>query len=120
MKKKKQYILKNTKGEVIAHDIKMAENMTSRILGLMFSKDLPNCDGLLISPCNSIHTFFMNYSIDVLFLSKDFKCVKVIYDLAPWKMTWMYFRASHVLEMKAGTMPKGIIKDEKFEALCIN
>lgn len=113
-------ILKNYKGDVIAQNVKMAKTMKERILGLMFSRELPSCDALLISPCNSIHTFFMNYSIDVIFLDKEMKCVKVIYDLRPWKMTWMYFRAVHVLEMKAGTLKKGILKDEKFEALCIN
>jgi uncharacterized membrane protein (UPF0127 family) len=86
----------------------------------MFSSELPNCDGFLISPCNSIHTFFMLYKIDILFLDKDFTIVKVVYDLSPWRMTWIYFSSYQVLEMKAGTMKKNMKKGEKLEAICIN
>jgi uncharacterized membrane protein (UPF0127 family) len=111
-------ILKN--GEVVSHKMVTATNIFSRMLGLMFSAELPNCDGFLISPCNSIHTFFMRYPLDVLFLDKNFKIVKVIYGLSPWRMTWIYFKSSHVLEMKAGTMKKGLNAGETLEAICIN
>jgi uncharacterized membrane protein (UPF0127 family) len=97
-----------------------ATNFYSRMLGLMFSTDLPGCDGFLISPCNSIHTFFMCYSLDILFLDKDFKIVKAIYGLAPWRMTWIYFKSKHVLEMKAGTMKNGLNAGDRLEAICIN
>lgn len=75
----KKYKLVQSSGEVISHEMVTATNIFSRMLGLMFSKDLPACDGFLISPCNSIHTFFMRYSLGVMFLDKNFKIVKVIY-----------------------------------------
>lgn len=116
----KVYKLIQGNGEVVSHKMVTATNIFSRMIGLMFSVDLPSCDGFLISPCNSIHTFFMRYSLDVLFLDKDFKIVKVIYGLSPWRLTWIYFRSSHVLEMKAGTMKKGLNAGEKLEAICIS
>lgn len=116
----KIYKLVAKDGAVISHKMVTATNTFSRMLGLMFSEKLPDCDGFLISPCNSIHTFFMRYSLDVLFLDKNFKIVKVIYDLTPWKMTWIYFKSRHVLEMKAGTMKKGLNAGETLEAICIN
>lgn len=116
----KIYKLTHQSGEVICHKMKLASNIFSRMLGLMFSPGLPDCDGFLISPCNSIHTFFMRYSLDVLFLDRDFKIVKALYDLSPWRMTWIYFSSRHVLEMKAGTMKKGLIPGESLEAICIN
>ncbi len=100
--KLKQVMREN--GEIICSKLKLAETMDERMLGLMFKKDMPDCDGLLISPCNSIHTFFMRMHIDVVFLTKDFKVVKVFYNLKPWRMTSLYFRSKHVLEMKAGTL----------------
>ena len=106
-------------GEVVSHKMRVARNIFSRMLGLMFSVDLPDCDGFLISPCNSIHTFFMRYSLDVLFLDNDFKIVKAIYGLSPWRMTWVYFKSRHVLEMRAGTMNKGLKTGEMLEAICI-
>jgi uncharacterized membrane protein (UPF0127 family) len=116
----KMHNLKDQHGKFICKKMVTAANSFERMKGLMFSTELPDCDGFLIAPCNSIHTFFMLYNIDVLFLDKNFKAVKVIYNLSPWKMTWMYFKAHQVLEMKAGTMEKDIKIGDKFEAVCIN
>lgn len=116
----KIYKLIQKNGEVICHKMVTAQNIFSRMMGLMFSAELPDCDGFLISPCNSIHTFFMRYSLDILFLDKNFKIVKAIYGLSPWRMTWIYLKSSHVLEMKAGTMKKGLNAGETLEAICIN
>lgn len=98
----------------------VAKDMLLRIKGLMFSEELPDCDGLLIVPCNSIHTFFMRYPLDIIFLDKNFKVIKIIYDLSPWRMTWMYLRSHQVLEMKAGTLSKNLSPGETLEAICIN
>lgn len=86
----------------------------------MFSKKLPDCDGFLIKPCNSIHTFFMHYPIDVVFLDKNYKVVKIIYNLNPWRMTLVYLNSHQVLEMKAGTLNKNLTEGEIVEAICIN
>ena len=114
------YKLTTLGGEVICHKMILAEDLFSRLKGLMFSAELPGCDGFLIRPCNSIHTFFMRYALDVIFLDDDFKIVKVLYGLRPWKMTWMYWRSTQVLEMKAGTLKKELHPGEKLEAVCIN
>jgi uncharacterized membrane protein (UPF0127 family) len=116
----KKYILKNHKGEVICQKMIVASRILERMKGLMFSVELPDCDGFLITPCNSIHTFFMLYKLDVLFLDKNFTVVKAIYDLSPWRVTWIYLRAHQVLEMKAGSMNKNIKVGDKLEAICIS
>lgn len=113
-------IIKDSKGEMICENAKMADNILTRLLGLMFTRDLPFGEGLLIRPCNSIHTFFMNYSLDIVFLDRKFCVVKVIYDMKPWRISWVYFKAHQVLEMKAGKLKNGIAVGEKFEVLCIN
>lgn len=116
----KTYEVKLSNGEVICRKMIVASGLIERMKGLMFSEGLPDCDGFLIKPCNSIHTFFMRYPLDVIFLDKDFKVVKVMYDLAPWRMTSIYFKASQVLEMKAGTLKKNLGSGDKLEALCIS
>jgi uncharacterized membrane protein (UPF0127 family) len=116
----KIYQLKTTKGETLCHKMIVANTMLSRMKGLMFAADLPDCDGLLLKPGNSIHTFFMLFSLDVVFLDKNFKIVKIIYDMTPWKMTRMYFKSHQVLEMKAGTLKKNLNVGEMLEAVCIN
>lgn len=112
--------IKNQKGEVIAAKVKLANSFLTRLKGLMFSNDLPDCDGLLISPCNSIHTFFMNYSLDIIYMTKDFEVVKVIKNIKPWRMTRMYLKAFQVLEMKSGSLKIDLSQGEKLEAVCIN
>lgn len=116
----KIYQLKTSAGEIICHKMIVANQIFLRMKGLMFSSGLPDCDGFLIGPCNSIHTFFMLYPLDIIFLDKNFKIVKVIYDLAPWRMTWIYFRSHQVLEMKAGSLRKDLKPGEMLEAICIN
>lgn len=116
----KKYILKNNFGEIICEKMLVANKILDRMKGLMFSEELPDCDGFLIAPCNSIHTFFMLYNLDILFLDKNFKVIKAIYNLSPWKMTWIYLKANQVLEMKAGTLKKDIKTGDQLEAICIN
>jgi uncharacterized membrane protein (UPF0127 family) len=114
-------ILKVKKGEeVVAEKVGLADTFRLRLLGLMFSKDLGDRDGLLIEPCNSIHTFFMNYKIDVVFLNRDNKVVKVFKNLKPWRMTRMYFSASKVLEMMGGSLMTELNPGDQLEIECIS
>ena len=116
----KIYQLKTASGELICKKMILANTMFSRMKGLMFATELPECDGLLLRPGNSIHTFFMLISLDVIFLDKNLKVVKVFYDLRPWRMTRIYFKAHQVLEMKAGTLRKNVNVGDTLEAICIN
>ncbi len=116
----KIYKLKTANGDVLCEKMLVANTALTRMKGLMFSTELPGCDGLLFAPANSIHTFFMRYALDVLFLDKNFKIVKIVYDMTPWKMTLIYFRSYQVLEMRAGTLKKNLNVGEKLEAICIS
>ena len=84
----------------------------------MFSKDLGEVNGLVIDSCRSIHTFFMNYEIDVVFLSKSNEAVKVIRKIRPWRMTGFYFKAAKVLEVKGGSLPSEISEGDRLELIC--
>ena len=109
------------KGEsVIAAKVDHANNIFTRMKGLMFSKSLGDFDGLLITPCNSIHTFFMKYPIDVVFLTKDYKVVKACRNVKPWRMTGIYFGACQVLEMNAGELSQDLEPGDQLEVICIN
>lgn len=116
----KIYKVKTSSGEILCHKMTIANNIFDRMKGLMFSKELPECDGFLIRPCNSIHTFFMRYPLDIVFLDKNFKVIKVLYNLKPWRMTWVYLKSFQVLEMKAGTLTKNLNQGETLEAVCLS
>lgn len=93
-------------GAEIANEITIAHSFFKRLKGLMFSKSLPEGHGLHIQPCRSIHTFFMNYPIDVLYLNKDFEIVGLDENLQPSKVGQLYKNGYSVLELTAGTIHK--------------
>ncbi len=99
------------------NNVKIADDLISRIIGLMFKRTLVGMNGLLIKPCNSIHTFFMFMDLDVLFLSSSGEIIKIIRGMKPWRMSWIYFRASQVLEVKAGSLPSEIKHGMKVEVI---
>lgn len=91
--------------KLISNQIILADSFYHRLLGLMFKGKIEDGDGLLISPCNSIHTFFMKYPLDIVFIGHKNQVVKIIRNLKPWKMTWIYFKAIKTLELPAGKLP---------------
>jgi uncharacterized protein len=95
-----------TNGAELANHVSTADTFFRRLKGLMFTESLPAGHGLLIQPCQSIHTFFMNYSIDVLYLSKDLEIVGLDETIKPAKVGKFQKRAVSVLELPAGTIRK--------------
>lgn len=106
---------------VLCKNMKRAESIEDRMLGLMFKKTIhEGFDGLLIKPCKSIHTFFMKFPIDVLFIDKQFKVVKIIREMKPWRISGLYFRSEQVLEMYSKTIPDNLTVGDQLEVICIN
>jgi uncharacterized membrane protein (UPF0127 family) len=95
-----------TNGAELANHVSSANTFFKRLKGLMFTKSLPEGHGLLIQPCQSIHTYFMNYSIDVLYLSKDLEIVGLDETIKPATVGKYQKRAYSVLELPAGTIRK--------------
>jgi uncharacterized membrane protein (UPF0127 family) len=69
--------------------------------GLLGRKRLPRGHGLLIKPTWSIHTMFMRFPIDVVFLDRDRTVVRVVHALRPWRVAGAR-RAVAALELAAG------------------
>ena len=109
------------KNIILGEKIFIASNFFERLKGLMFDKKLgADFDGMLIKNCNSIHTFFMNYKIDVLFLNKNLEVIKIIREIKPWRITKIYFSASQVLELKGGSLSSKMIEGDLLKEVCIN
>jgi uncharacterized protein len=83
----------------------IADNFFSRMRGLLGRRDLPDDECLLIRPAGSIHTFFMRFPIDVLFLDRELQVLAVSSDLGPWRMAGQR-GARVVVEMAAGQASK--------------
>ncbi len=79
-----------------------ATGLCHRTKGLLGSKSISQDEGLLILNCNSVHTFFMAYPIDVCFLDHTFKVVRKVDALNPFRLSPWVFKAKHVLEASSG------------------
>lgn len=105
---------------IIADEVKVAETFLDRLVGLMFKSEMVGFNALLIKDCRSIHTFFMKYDIDVVFLDREMKVKKIIRKMRPWRMSWIYFTSSQVLEMRAGELSVELSEGDKLEVVCTN
>ena len=81
--------------------VQRTETMFERMRGLLGSAVLKPNTGLWISSCNSIHSFFMSFSIDVLYLDKNNTVVRVIEDMQPWRVNACW-PARSVIEFRQG------------------
>lgn len=84
-------------------EAKVADNFLARFLGLMGKKSLPEGQGLLLSPCSSIHMMFMHFPIDAVFLDNDYQIIKIVPHLRPWLGFTCCFTAQACLELPSGT-----------------
>ena len=92
-----------TRGILVVTRGRSADNFFTRFKGLMGAPCLAAGEGLLILPCNSIHTHFMRFPIDVLYVSRDLEVVHVDQDMAPWRFGRIRRKAHFVIELPAGT-----------------
>ena len=87
--------------EIFLPRVRKTESLFDRIRGLLGSKSLSQGEGLLLAPCNSIHTLFMRVPIDVVFLNKKNMVTKIIRAMQPFRFG-MALNSSSVLELMAG------------------
>jgi uncharacterized protein len=91
-----------TVNEEICKNLIMANNFLKRLKGLMFTKDLSSDSSMYICPCSQIHTFFMNYNIDVLYLDRNNTILAIDEDMKPGKIGRKVKGAVAVIELKGG------------------
>ena len=82
--------------------VKVAKSFFSRLRGLIGKNYLPRGEGLLIAPCSSIHTCFMKFNIDAIFIDKNFVIKKIVLNLKTWRGFAMCLDAWAVVEVAAG------------------
>lgn len=83
--------------------------------GLLGKERLEAGEGLLLRPCKGIHTFFMKFPIDAIFLSKENQVVSIVHALPPNRMSNIYLRAVSVLELPAGTLGESVVVGDTIE-----
>ena len=91
----------NGAGEVLVERCFVADKPWSRMRGLLGRSGLASGEGLLLRPAGSVHTFFMRFAIDVVFLDRELSVVAVSAEVAPWRTAGAR-RAKAALELAAG------------------
>ena len=97
-------LLNRTKGVVLAERVRLALTSGSRMRGLLGSTPLSLDEAMLIRPCNGVHTMFMRYTIDVLFIDSAGKIVAKRPELRPWRISAIISDAHSTIELQAGVV----------------
>ena len=102
-------IVNKTNNAIIAGQAKVADTTIKRIVGLLNRKEFSQGEALVINPCSSIHTFFMRFAIDVVFIDRKNKVMRSISNLKPWRLSGICFSAVFCIELPTGTIEKAHI-----------
>jgi uncharacterized membrane protein (UPF0127 family) len=109
MPKSRLKIWNLTRQAVLAHSVEVADRGATRRKGLLGRSCLPFGEGLWIVPCESVHTFWMKFPIDLVYLDRHRKVKKVRSGVGPWRLS-ACLSAHSVLEFASGTIDKTQIK----------
>jgi uncharacterized membrane protein (UPF0127 family) len=93
-----------TRGTLVGQRIRVAETGLTRIVGLLGERQLLPGDGLLIVPSQSIHTWGMQFPIDIAVLDGQWKVIAIKRNIRPFRMTRMFWKAAAVLELPSGRL----------------
>ncbi|MDP2371654.1 MAG: DUF192 domain-containing protein [Rhodoferax sp.] len=88
-------------GAISVLKVRRADTFLRRLAGLLAMAPLQSGEGLLLAPCASVHTAFMRYAIDVVFLDRAGVIQKIVPTLKPWRMA-ACVGAYQTLELAAG------------------
>ena len=98
-------IINISKDIVLADRAEVANTFVKRLLGLLTRSGLADGQALILSPSNSIHSFFMRFTFDAVFLDKNSKVIAALSSFKPFRLSRIYFKAASTIEL-----PEGVIK----------
>ena len=93
--------VRSTAGVVLCDSCLLADSPALRLRGLLGRAELTPGEGLLLRPTGSIHTWFMRFPIDAVFLDRELRVLRVVDRLGPWRAAAAR-KARAVLELPAG------------------
>lgn len=105
-------LINKTTNETLIPQLEIARSFRARGKGLLGRKFMPSDAALWIHQCNSIHTFFMRFSIDCIFVDKNLKVRAIYENVRPWRLIFPVWRAHSVFELSAGSLKNMKVKVE--------
>ena len=92
-------------GEAIATDVELALTRSARRRGLLERDSLDPAAALVLSPCVAVHTAFMRFAIDVIFVNRAGHVTRIVRRLAPWRAA-ASLHAYATIELAAGALDR--------------
>jgi uncharacterized membrane protein (UPF0127 family) len=96
-------LVSKTTGKTLVARLTIADKFWSRLVGLQFRRALGSDAGLLLVPCNSVHTCFVRFPVDVIFLDGNGSVLAIRRSLRPWRLAWGPRGSRAALEVVAGS-----------------
>ena len=90
--------------KIVASVLERADSFYGRLKGLLGRTELAAGHGLWLTATNSVHTYFMRFTIDVAFLDKNDVVCGLVSNLKPFRLVLPVFSARNCLELPAGTL----------------
>lgn len=104
-----------TRNTVLASAADVADTSAKRRVGLLKHDHLDEGQGLWIVPCESVHSFFMKFPIDLVYLDRKRRVKKVRKAMVPWRISTC-LTAHSILELPVGTIDRtGTAKGDQLE-----
>jgi uncharacterized membrane protein (UPF0127 family) len=100
------HIQNKSKQNVLAQEVFLAKHFWARAKGLLGRKALFPQEALIIPQCQSIHMFFMQFPIDVVFVDRTYHVVGLVQRIKPFELSAFFWKASFAIELEAGTIEK--------------
>ena len=92
--------------EILVARLEIADRLWPRTIGLIGRAGLPEGQALWIQRCNSVHTFFMRFAIDLVFVDRDLVVKKTVKQVPPNRLVWPVWGATSVIELNAGYLDR--------------
>lgn len=100
--RRKMVLWNLTKQVVLAHEVRLACSFKERFKGWMGKQRVEKGQALLIYPCKGIHTWFLRFPLDILFLSKEGEVLLTLSNLPPFRFSPWVPLSQAVVELPAG------------------
>ncbi len=91
---------------LVANPARLAASLSARLVGLLRHDHLEPDEGLVLPACQSVHTWFMRFPIDLVFVDRRWRVVALQPSVRPWRFSPWVVQAWGVIELAAGTVER--------------
>ncbi|MGQ9661695.1 MAG: DUF192 domain-containing protein [Kiritimatiellia bacterium] len=89
-------------GVTLVEAAELATGLRERLRGLLGRSFLPPGQALILYPCSAVHTFFMRFALDLVFLGRDMTVTRIAWNVPPFRAVFGGWRAVAVIEAQSG------------------